>query len=75
LDLLLSQEATSWDDTFWSRSVTGFKAKMSENKNRKAEQVLSGEGLVSVGGEEDGKRVQEGEYGANTVNTCMHMEE
>jgi hypothetical protein len=28
-----------------------------------------------VGGEEDGKRVQEGEYGANTVNTCMHMEE
>jgi hypothetical protein len=40
------------------------------SKNRRAEQVLSGE-LVPVGGEGCGERVKEGEYGANIVYSCM----
>jgi hypothetical protein len=42
----------------------------SKLENKRAEQVCLG-GLVSMGGGVDGGRVWEGEYGANTVFTCM----
>jgi hypothetical protein len=41
-----------------------------KSENRRAEQVLSGV-LVPVR-EEFGERVQEGEYGTNTVYTSVH---
>jgi hypothetical protein len=44
--------------------ISVFKTKL---ETRRAENVLSG-GLVPMGGE---RRIQEGEYGANTVYACM----
>jgi hypothetical protein len=43
----------------------------SKSENRRAEQVLLGGELVSVGGGRGGERVWEGEYSANTVYSCM----
>jgi hypothetical protein len=44
-----------------------------QSKNKRIEQVLPG-GLVPVGGERMWRKGIEGEYGANTVYTCMQME-